>query len=281
VIQVCTKESSMTKMHLTCASIKLSNHNSIEIHSENMDSGQTDVLVLVVPIPAHEFVFGTPEDIAHAGRFQLSRRRSAFLIGRHLVRTIGGSIGHAKPEGVRIVVSSYGKPGALLNGRAHFQFSISHSDLLVGIAIRRHGYIGFDLEPISEFNRARTFNLANAVNNQLATSLYFKASGACSPEPELDCWVGLESISKYLGCGLDSQRLGAVTLEKGPHKLWYGTEQNHRLAICTDHCITPKVFRIERPEDFHRELLAAECDQFLSDRKSSPRSFEQIYRFFK
>ena len=203
-------------------------------------------VVVVTEIPTSDFREGTEADLSRASRYVLRSRRNAFLVGRHIVRTVVGAMRGQRPTDVLIRLSAEGKPYVDEADGNRLEFSIAHSERLLGVAFNLEGAVGLDLEPVTDYGREHAYGLATTVCGGLATAIYAQARRLGSETPGIDCWVALEAISKKIGCGLDTEKLKKFAVGGRYIVQFYQNVLNHRLALSADTNELYRIFRLKK-----------------------------------
>jgi hypothetical protein len=122
----------------------------------------------------------SPEERARMERITHSEERRRFLAGRGLIRLV---LGHYEPgENLRLVLGPEGKP-FLNNAQVVKDFSLSHSQDAVVLAVSTAGRVGLDVEFLSP-------------------SLEENRRPGVSSALELEAWVRTESRGKFAGTGI-------------------------------------------------------------------------------
>jgi 4'-phosphopantetheinyl transferase len=166
---------------------------------------------------------------ARAARFVFPRHRVQFITAHALVRTALGRLCGVPPAAWRFVADAHGKPSAWLeDGPAPVSFNLSHTEGMVGLAIRLGAgwAIGFDLEPV-----ARTVDLAVADRFFAAREVAWLGGLAESARAEgfVRLWTLKEAFIKATGKGL-TQNLAAFSFDPFPPRIRFTAELLEREA---------------------------------------------------
>jgi 4'-phosphopantetheinyl transferase len=166
---------------------------------------------------------------ARAARFVFPRHRVQFITAHVLVRTALGRLCGVPPAAWRFVADAHGKPSAWLeDGPAPVSFNLSHTEGMVGLAIRLGAgwAIGFDLEPV-----ARTVDLAVADRFFAAREVAWLGGLAESARAEgfVRLWTLKEAFIKATGKGL-TQNLAAFSFDPFPPRIRFTAELLEREA---------------------------------------------------
>jgi 4'-phosphopantetheinyl transferase len=194
-----------------------------------LDGG--DVHLWVARLEASEKNFGrafswlSPDEVERADRFRFERHRSAFVLGRAVLRALIAGYLRMTPEEASFTYGPKGKPalaGAELSDTADsfnctvdsLRFNVSNSGDLAAYAFTLGCEIGVDVEHRRRLLEiegiARRFFASDEVTELMALSESER------PEGFFNCWTRKEAYIKAVGDGLsvplDSFR---VTLEPG------------------------------------------------------------------
>jgi 4'-phosphopantetheinyl transferase len=146
------------------------------------------------------------EERERAGRFRVDAARKRFVVSHGALRLILGRLTGIAPESLRFArrcghcgSTDHGKPH--LSGSSGLEFSLSHSDGLVLIAVARGRRVGADVERV----RSRTDVLAVA-RHALAPAERLEIESPSTDEKRREaffrCWTRKEAYLKARGVGL-------------------------------------------------------------------------------
>jgi 4'-phosphopantetheinyl transferase len=169
-----------------------------------------DVHLWVARLEASEKNFGlafswlSPDEVERADRFRFERHRSAFVLGRALLRALVASYLRMTPEDASFTYGPKGKPalgGAELRDTADtFNFNVSNSGDLAAYAFTLGCEIGVDVEHRRRLLEiegiARRFFASDEVTELMALSETER------PEGFFNCWTRKEAYIKAIGDGL-------------------------------------------------------------------------------
>ncbi len=176
-----------------------------------------DVHLWVARLEASENNFGlafswlSPDEVERADRFRFERHRSAFVLGRAVLRALIAGYLRMTPEEVSFTCGPKGKPA--LAG-AELSFNVSNSGDLAAYAFTLGCELGVDVE-----HRRRLLEIEGIARRFFASDEVIELmalSESERPEGFFNCWTRKEAYIKAVGDGLsvplDSFR---VTLEPG------------------------------------------------------------------
>jgi 4'-phosphopantetheinyl transferase len=151
------------------------------------------------------------QDKARATRYRFPEDRARFILGRMLLARALQECGGGVPEPLILRQTDRGRP--ILADEPEIQFSISHSGVLVAVALTLKGRVGIDLEAIS---RPADFNSLS----ERIFSISEQQTLLTGPEGERPAvffrgWTAKEAYLKALGLGLPGGLKGvAVPLDE-------------------------------------------------------------------
>jgi 4'-phosphopantetheinyl transferase len=162
---------------------------------------------------ARAFSWLSPDEVERADRFRFDKHRSAFVLGRAVLRALLASYLRIPPEEASFVYGPKGKP-ALAGATCPLDFNVSNSGDLAAYAFTLGCEIGVDVE-----HRRRLLEIEGIARRFFApeevTELMALSEGE-RPEGFFNCWTRKEAYIKAVGDGLsvplDSFQ---VTLEPG------------------------------------------------------------------
>jgi 4'-phosphopantetheinyl transferase len=159
----------------------------------------------------------SPEEQVRHGRFRHARDRTAFLLGRALMRELLGWHAGLAPAAVRLALGTHGRPElAEAQRRGPLSFNLSHTEGLLALAVAR-APVGVDVE------RFATDPEPLSLARQVCSPEEQRALEACGPEERRvrfqRMWALKEAYIKARGLGLSlplrDMSCGAV-LGEGP-----------------------------------------------------------------
>lgn len=157
-----------------------------------------DALALPTANPPLEPLLA-PDELDRAEAFQLPSARAEFVAGRALLRLALSVYHGGRPNDVPLVIDASGRPH-LPEAASTLDFSLSHSGGAVGLALTRHGRVGFDLEPhdrhLADWRSIASWVFTEAERQPLA--LREETAGR---REFLRRWVAKEAVLKALGTG--------------------------------------------------------------------------------
>jgi 4'-phosphopantetheinyl transferase len=164
--------------------------NEIHVWHATLDAAPADVPNL------HCLLSG--DELERAGRFRFERDRARYVVGRALLRTVLARYLDRDPRELRFRYGTYGKPSL---HRDELWFNLSHSGVVMLLAVTAIGEVGIDVELESS---------APPDHMRLAQSFFSRAEGdalhalpaAEQPRAFLSCWTRKEAFIKARGDGL-------------------------------------------------------------------------------
>jgi len=141
------------------------------------------------------------DEIARAGKFYFERDRRSFIGWRGILRTILATYLETKPSALRFLYNEFGKPH--LEGSAearNLSFNLSHSGVLVVVAVAIDRDVGVDVEFIDDSvpsaEVANRFFSTNEIATLEALPQSLRLAGF------FNCWTRKEAYIKARGMGL-------------------------------------------------------------------------------
>ncbi len=136
------------------------------------------------------------EERERAERYHSPHHRTAFTVGRGLLRTILSQYLPEKPEEIAITYNAHGKPG-LVN--SPISFNLAHAGDLMVVAIAPEQTLGIDIEQVRPL--AERDGMVRQFFTQFEQQQFFRVA-----EPERDraffrLWTGREALLKASGRG--------------------------------------------------------------------------------
>jgi 4'-phosphopantetheinyl transferase len=155
---------------------------------------------------AQAFSWLSPDEVERADRFRFERHRSAFVLGRAVLRALVASYLRIAPEEASFTYGPKGKPalGAvaspLREAADSFHFNVSNSGDLAAYAFTLDCEIGVDIE-----HRRRLLEIEGIARRFFAPDEVSELMGL--PEGErhegfFNCWTRKEAYIKAVGDGL-------------------------------------------------------------------------------
>lgn len=141
-----------------------------------------------------------PEERERLSRIQTETGAKEFLLGRALIRCALGLRTATAPTAWKLVVAPRGKVSARSEAGPAPDFSLSHADGLVVLAIGELDGVGVDIE-----NRARINQIAPSASKFLAPdeqSALLGHNGLGARPTFIEIWTLKEAYAKALGLGL-------------------------------------------------------------------------------
>ncbi len=139
-----------------------------------------------------------PEERRRAAGYRFAEDRFVFVAGRLIVRRWLSAETGTEPADIPLQLDR-GRPHVPASLACGLNFSISHSEGVVMVAIARHAQVGIDVEPIA----LRTD--MGALADMVFTSEERNLLKACAPERQsalfFRLWVRKEALLKYRGTG--------------------------------------------------------------------------------
>lgn len=140
-----------------------------------------------------------PDERARAARFRLEADRRRFVAGRVMLRQVIARHTGQQPSELEFQYTSYGKP-RLVSSTAGIDFSLSHSQKVVLLALSQQGRIGVDIERLQPMP-----DMEHVANAAFSRAEMHALMSLC-PELRLigffNCWTRKEAYVKALGGGL-------------------------------------------------------------------------------
>lgn len=213
------------------------------------------------------------DERAREQRFHFARDRRTHVIARALLRTSLSHYADVRPADWRFTLGPHGKPAVAPEQAAiaPLSFNLSHTDGLVGLAVRHSLAVGVDVENIS---RVPSLDVANRFFARDEAAALQRLTLARQQDRFFEQWTLKEAYVKARGCGLslalDQFSVGftsgaglllsaAPGLDDAPGRwrLWQlRPSANHVLAVCAERAATPEVLTIRRSVPLHSmELL--------------------------
>ena len=156
----------------------------------------------------------SPQEMGRANRFRFDRDRARFIVRRALLRTLVGHSTRRRPADLVIVTNAWGKPMLSGHDGACIQFSVSHSDSVVILALTSGREVGVDVERIRHIPEclamARRFLAAKDVEALCALD------GLARSRAFLLRWTETEALLKARGVSLAGYLDAASSLDGGP-----------------------------------------------------------------
>lgn len=143
----------------------------------------------------------------------LRRGRSAFVLGRIMLRHAVAEVLGTEPRAVRLAVTPLGQPFV---ADADVSVSVSHSGCRVCVAVSRSGLVGVDVERLRPVRHPETL-LCHVLGRPALGSLPGWGDGPDHREV-LRIWVVRESVLKAVGEGLHRPLSHLVV--RGSPPLW-------------------------------------------------------------
>ena len=143
------------------------------------------------------------DELQRAARFRSEEPRLEFLFGRSILRRLLAARLGITPDVIVFDYGSYGKPFLIepVTG-IDFQFSITHSNRYLAIALSHGRRVGIDIEPIQSDGdwllMARQFYASTEVDAMLALPVELH------PAAFFKAWTSKEALLKATGEGLSS-----------------------------------------------------------------------------
>jgi len=164
------------------------------------------------------------EERERAGRFGLVDRRLQHIVAHGLKRLVLGKIAGAPPEALRFGLGDFGKPHLLAHPR--IDFSLSHCNGLVGVAVSIGGQVGLDLESGDR-----------VIDDPIAARYFSLSEQAAAKVDRIRLWTLKEAYVKATGDGiteafnrctaaLNPARIDAVR----PCQAWQGRVARNHIA---------------------------------------------------
>jgi 4'-phosphopantetheinyl transferase len=161
---------------------------------------------------ARAFSWLSPDEVERADRFRFDRHRSAFVLGRAVLRALLARYLRIAPEEASFTYGPKGKPA--LDNAGELRFNVSNSGDLAAYAFTLGCEIGVDVE-----HRRRLLEIEGIARRFFASdevTELMRLPDEARPEGFFNCWTRKEAYIKAVGDGLsvplDSFR---VTLEPG------------------------------------------------------------------
>jgi len=167
----------------------------------------------------------SPKERARARRFLQEADRRRFLLGRAVVRFLGGVHLGIDPANVRLDQTLTGKPylaNPLPIDRKPFEFNVAHSGDCVLIAWTEGRAVGVDVEayerrPATWFDDVSESVFSDGERAALSASMPDDASGTF-----YRIWVRKEAVLKAEGCGVaGALRSFSVACPRGGRTEWF------------------------------------------------------------
>jgi 4'-phosphopantetheinyl transferase len=197
-----------------------------------------------------------PEESARASRFHFDRDRNAFTVARGVLRTLLGRYLRERPERIRFVYGTHGKPAlAAEQPPDGVRFNLSHSDAVAIFAFARSVEVGIDVERIRE--QPDLDDLANRFFSKEEASALRRLPPSVREAAFFFCWTAKEAYIKGIGEGL-SMPLDRFAVSLDP------PEGPIRLRIM-DAGAAPSVWRLHRfePSPGYVAAVAVAAERFV------------------
>jgi 4'-phosphopantetheinyl transferase len=166
------------------------------------------------------------DEIARAGRFYFERDRRSFIGRRGILRAILATYLETTPSALRFLYNEFGKPRLEGSKEARsLSFNLSHSGLLVLVAVAIERDVGVDIEFIDSSVSFEEVAKRFFSPNEIATLEALPQS--LRPAGFFNCWARKEAYLKARGMGL-SIPLDSfdVSLIQGETATLVGTENS-------------------------------------------------------
>jgi 4'-phosphopantetheinyl transferase len=148
---------------------------------------------------AQAFSWLSPDEVERADRFRFEKHRSAFVLGRAVLRGLVASYSRIAPEEASFTYGPKGKP-ALAGIDCALRFNVSNSGDLAAYAFTLDCEIGVDVE-----HRRRLLEIEGIARRFFAADEVAELMGlpeAARPEGFFNCWTRKEAYIKAVGDGL-------------------------------------------------------------------------------
>jgi 4'-phosphopantetheinyl transferase len=154
------------------------------------------------------------KDRERAARFHFAADRARFVLGRRLLRTCLARYLARAPETIELAYTPRGRP--VLANDEKLQFSISHTQNLVALAVTDGARIGIDLEAVQPHPDLPDLAERIFSATDLATFNALPASAKMAAFHRV--WTRKEAYLKARGEGI-AERLGQVSVSMGPEQI--------------------------------------------------------------
>jgi 4'-phosphopantetheinyl transferase len=148
---------------------------------------------------AGAFSWLSPDEVERADRFRFDNHRSAFVLGRAVLRALVGSYLGIAPAEASFIYGPKGKP-ALAGAACPLCFNVSNSSDLAAYAFTLDCEIGVDVE-----HRRRLIEVEGIARRFFAPhelAELMRLSEEERPEGFFNCWTRKEAYIKAVGDGL-------------------------------------------------------------------------------
>lgn len=135
-----------------------------------------------------------------ASRFAFVRDACRFIVGRARLRQLLGAKLGKRPEAVRLVYGTHGKPALADAGQAPLHFTLSHCDDLAVYALSSGGEVGIDVEAVTPLPDADL--IVSHFFSPREQAAYRALDRSDRPLGFFHCWTRKEAFIKALGGGL-------------------------------------------------------------------------------
>jgi 4'-phosphopantetheinyl transferase len=140
----------------------------------------------------------TPDEQAHAQKFQRDEPRLAFILTRAALRTLLGRLLNSKPQDVPLVTAPSGKLRLTDELTSDLRFNVAHTTGLALVAVTRGAEVGVDVERIRPVKQ---------LDDIAARHFTAVERDAILAAPQRDVtffsyWTRKEAILKAIGLGL-------------------------------------------------------------------------------
>lgn len=144
----------------------------------------------------------TPDEQLRQRRFIFGKDRHRYLVTRALVRTVLSRYAPLAPEQWAFAPNAHGKP-LITNSEPQAQsllFSVSHTQGLIALGVRRDGALGVDVEQLR--SRPTALDIAQRFFSNAESQALAQLPPALQTERFLEYWTLKEAYFKARGLGL-------------------------------------------------------------------------------
>ena len=152
-------------------------------------------------------------DRERAARFRFSEDRARFVLGRGLLRKCLGHYLQLTPETIELATTDRGRP--ILPQDETVQFSISHTQDLVAIALTSDARVGIDFEYVR--TTPDLPELAKRIFSEEDLQAFQALPGSEAPPAFFRAWTRKEAYLKARGEGI-AEGLQQVSVSFGPEE---------------------------------------------------------------
>jgi len=140
------------------------------------------------------------DEVERANRYRCDRNRFRYIIGRGILRSILGKHLERSPSEIVFRYGDFGKPFIAGEQGSGLRFNISHSDVLLAVAISTTCDVGIDIEPIA--NRSDYCNLVSHFFCPEEIHAFQQLPTQKRSLAFLNAWTRKEAYLKAVGIGL-------------------------------------------------------------------------------